>query len=158
VRVWLLLLLIACAPHVDGPTEHQRVVDRADADRLTAQLSALPGVVRVETTLRRSARDPLSMSAPTVPSLSAVVIVDDKADRMATTATSRVLARAMAPEIEPAIVVEVGAVRPVLASVGPFTVEESSKGLLKAALAIAFALIAVLAGWIAVRERRRPTS
>lgn len=153
--VLLLLVLAACAPRVDGPTEQQRLADRADADRLTAQLSALPGVVRVETTLRRSTRDPLSVSAPAIPSLSAVVIVDDQADRAAVTATTKLLARATAPEIEPTVVVEVGAVRPKLASVGPITVEESSKSRLKALLGIAFALIAGLAIWIAVRERQR---
>ena len=115
----------------------------------------LPGVVRVETSLRRATRDPLAMSAPATPSLSAVVIVDDKADRTSLTTTSRLLARATAPEIEPTIVVEVGATRPVLASVGPFTVEESSKTTLKAALAIALLVIVALAGWIAIRERQR---
>jgi type III secretory pathway lipoprotein EscJ len=165
VRLWAVLMsicalavgvLAGCAPRVDGPTEQQRAIDQADAARLTAQLSALPGVVRVETTLRRSVRDPLSMSAPSVPSLSAVVIVDDKADRASIAATTKTLARTTAPEVgEPTIVVEVGAVRPSLAKVGPFTVEESSKSTLKATLAIAFALIATLAIWVALRERNR---
>jgi hypothetical protein len=66
------------------------------------------------------------------------------------------LLRGTAPEIgEPAIVVELGATRPRLAQVGPFTVEASSKRRIVGSLAAAFGVIAALAGWIAWRERWR---
>jgi type III secretory pathway lipoprotein EscJ len=150
---FLLVLLVACAPVVDGPAERQRAADRDDAARLTAQLSALPGVVRAEVMLRRSIADPLAPSPPTPASASLVIIVDDRADRPATTAAARALTRAAAPEVDPTILVEVGATRPSLAKVGPFTVEAGSRTPLKAALAIALVLILALAGWIAYREK-----
>ena len=55
------MLLVACAPVVDGPVEKQLATDRSDGDRLAAQLSALPGVVRSEVMLRRPVRDPLGV-------------------------------------------------------------------------------------------------
>ncbi|MBA2538290.1 MAG: hypothetical protein H0V17_01535, partial [Deltaproteobacteria bacterium] len=79
------------------------------------------------------------------------------ADRDATKAAARSLIAVAAPSVEPTIVVEVGAVRPVLAKVGPFTVEAGSKTRLKATLAISLAVIAALAGWIALRLRSRST-
>jgi len=157
VRISALVLAVvaACAPVVDGPAERQRSADRADADRLAAQLSALPGVVRAEVMLRRAARDPLATTPPAPPAISLVVIVDDKADRATTTEAARKLARAAAPELEPTLLVEVGAIRPTLAKVGPFTVEATSRGPLRALLGSVLAVIAGLAGWIAYRERRR---
>ncbi len=155
---WLVVVAIcACAPVVDGPAETQRAIDRTDEQRLTAQLIALPGVVRAEVLIRRPARDPLSMQPTAAPSASLVVIVDDQADRDATKAAARSLIAVAAPSVEPTIVVEVGAVRPVLAKVGPFTVEAGSKTRLKATLAISLAVIAALAGWIALRLRSRST-
>jgi len=145
--------MVACAPVVDGPVEHQRVADRADGDRLTAQLAALPGVVRTEVLLRRPVRDPLGVTPAARAGASIVVIVDDQADRNATIESTRRLASVAAPDVMPTIVVEVGATRPTMASLGPFTVEARSKTPLKAVLAIAFALIAVLSGWIAWRAR-----
>lgn len=159
VRALLVVaMLAACAPTIDGPLEHQRTTDRSDAIRLEAQLAALPGVVRAEVMLRRPAADPLAVTAPSPAGASLVVIVDDKADKVAIAKVARELAHAVAPEVDPAIVVEVGAFRPKLAKVGPFTVEAKSKGPLRAALAIALATIALLAGWIALRQRapRRP--
>jgi hypothetical protein len=156
-HVALALALAACAPTVDGPAERQRALDREDGARLAAQISALPGVVRAEAVIRRAVRDPLGprAAAPATPAApapaaaaSAVVAVDDRADRAAITEAARTLARALAPEAAPAIVVEVAAIRPRLAQVGPFTVEAASRGPLKAALAAALALIAALAGWI----------
>jgi type III secretory pathway lipoprotein EscJ len=152
---WLLVLIAACAPVVDGPAERARTADRADEQRLATQLTALPGVVRAETMIRRPARDPLADTPSVAPSASIVVIIDDRADRQTTLASARQLAAVAVPGVEPAIVVEVGAVRPVLAKVGPFTVEERSKTPLKAALAGVLALIAALAGWIALRLRPR---
>lgn len=151
-------LLVACAPTIEGPLEHQRSVDRTDADRLATQLAQLPGAVRAEVTLHRPVLDPLT-DAATPPSAAVLVVVDDKADKRAVTRSAIALVRGTAPEIpEPEIVVELGATRPTLASVGPFTVEARSKQRLVAVLAIACALVAALAGWIAWRERWRVTS
>jgi len=151
----VLAVVAACAPTVDGPAERQRSADRSDADRLAAQLSALPGVVRAEVMLRRAASDPLATTPPAPPAVSLVVIVDDQADRAMTSEAARRLARAVAPALEPTLVVEVGAIRPTLATVGPFTVEATSRGPLRAVLGSVLAVIAGLAGWIAYRERRR---
>jgi hypothetical protein len=85
-----------------------------------------------------------------------LIVVDDKADRRVVTRSAVALLRGSAPEIpEPEIVVELGAVRPQMARIGPLTVEARSKPKLVALLGIAFALIAGLAGWIAWRERAR---
>lgn len=150
-----LALAVGCAPPIDGPVEHQRTADRADADRLATQLAALPGAVRAEVTLHRPVTDPLTETS-TPPSAAIVVIVDDKADRRTITRSAIALVRGTAPEIpEPEIVVELGATRPQLASVGPFTVEVRSKQKLVGLLAAAFAAITALAGWIAWRERWR---
>lgn len=152
-HVVVVIAIGACAPTVDGPIDHQRAVDRADADRLAAQLSKLPGAVHAEVTLHRPAVDPLT-EASTAPSAAVLIVVDDKADRRAVTRSAVALLHGTAPEIpEPEIVVELGAVRPQMASVGPLTVEARSKPKLVALLAIAFALIAALAGWVVWRER-----
>jgi hypothetical protein len=151
----LVMLAVGCAPVVDGPAERQREADRADAARLTAQLSALPGVVRAEVMLRRPAADPLAVTPAGPPATSVVLIVDDRADRASLTTTARTLAKAVTPAVEPAIVVEVGAERPVMASVGPFRVDEKSRTPLRAVLAIILALVLVLATWVAYREHQR---
>lgn len=149
-------LAVACAPRVDGPIEKQRLADAADAERLTAQLVALPGVVRAEVALHRAVVDPLAVARPPTPSsLSLVVIVDDRADRAALAGTARRLASAIAPGIEPTVVVEVGAIRPQLAKVGPFTVEARSKPALQATLVVVLATIAALAASLAYRQRPR---
>jgi hypothetical protein len=149
----LVAVLASCAPSVDGPVQQQAADDRADSARLTAQLAALPGVVRAEVILHRPARDPLSLAAPAPPASSIVVIVDDRADRAKIEATARSLARALAPATDPTVVVDVGAHRAELAKVGPFSVEASSKSALKGTLAIALGLIATLAAYIAWRAR-----
>jgi type III secretory pathway lipoprotein EscJ len=147
-------LLTACAPVVDGPVEKQAAVDHADEMRLTTQLVALPGVAHAEVVLRRPARDPLSTATPAPIAASIVLVVDDKADRAKLETSARALTRTFAPEVDPTIVVEVGVHRADLAQVGPFTVEASSKPGLKATLAIALTLIAVLAAYIAWTTRR----
>lgn len=157
-RAALALALAACAPTITGPAERQRALDREDGARLAAQLAALPGVVRAEAVIRRPARDPLAPGSPTAAppaAASLAITVDDRADRAAIAGAARTLARALAPEAAPAIVVEVGAIRPRLAKVGPFTVEAASQAPLKAALAAALALIAALASWIGWTARRR---
>lgn len=149
------LVLASCAPRVDGPLERQQITDRADAERLAAQLTALPGALDARVTLRRPVADPLGTQPAAAATAALLVIVDDRADRAAIAEAARALAGAIAPEIErPTVLVEVGAVRPELAKVGPFTVEASSRGPLRASLAIALALIAGLAGWIAWLYRR----
>ncbi len=151
----LVLVLAACAPAIDGPVERQRTADRADADRLAGQLAQLPGAVRAEVTLRRPTLDPLTEVA-TPPSAAVLVVVDDRADKRAITRAAAALLRGTAPEIpDPEIVVEVGAIRPVMAKVGPFAVDARSKRALVGALGLAFGLVAVLALWIAWRERWR---
>lgn len=146
----------ACAPEVAGPVERQRVRDREDGDRLAHQLAQLPGAVRADVTLRRAIADPLATSSVPPPTAAILLVLDDQADRAAATQAATQLARATAPEVaHPAIIVQVGATRPRLTSVGPFTVEASSRGPLRTALVVALALIAALAAWIALRERQR---
>lgn len=149
----LLALCVACAPQIDGPIERQRAIDRDDGQRLAAQLAQLPGAVRAEVTLHRPVVDVLTETS-TPASAAVLVVVDDKADRRAIQRSAIALVRGTAPEIaEPAIVVELGAVRPVLATVGPFTVEARSKPRVVATLAVALSLIIALAGFIVWRER-----
>lgn len=152
MRTLALLVVIACAPTIDGPVDQQRARDAADAARVSAQLAALPGAVHADVTLHRAVHDPLGPSQPA--SAGVVIIVDDRADRAAIERTARALLRGTAPEIaDPEVAVEVGAVRPRLAKVGPFTVEARTKPRLVAALAVLLALVAGLAGWVAWRER-----
>jgi len=153
VRALLVLALAACAPTVDGPLEHQRAIDRADGDRLAAQLAKLPGAVHAEVALHRSVVDPFTQQASR-PGAAVVLVVDDRADRAALVASARPLVRATAPEIPDAMVaIELGATRPELAKLGPFTVEAGSKPRLVALLASAFGLLALCAAYIAWRER-----
>lgn len=154
----MLVLAVACAPTIDGPVERQHAADRSDATELAAQLAHVPGAIRADVTLHRPVVDPLTQQA--IPGSAAVlVVVDDRADRDAVRRAAITLLRGTAPEIaEPAIVIELGAPRPRLAHVGPFTVEERSKGRVVGSLAAAFAIIAALAGFIAWRERWRVTS
>jgi type III secretory pathway lipoprotein EscJ len=156
VRIALVVVtVIACAPQIDGPLERQRAIDREDGVRLAAQLAQLPGAVRAEVTLHRPAVDPLTEAASPA-SAAVLVVIDDRADARAVQEAARALVRGTAPDIpEPSIVVEVGAVRPELARVGPFTVEARSKPRIVAAFAIALAVVAALAGILAWRERWR---
>lgn len=155
VATLLVAAFAACAPTIDGPVERQRAADRTDGDHLAIQLAQLPGAVRAEVTLRRPTLDPLTEVA-TPASAAVLVVIDDKADRRAITRAAAALLRGTAPEIpEPEIVVEVGAVRPVMAKVGPFSVDLRSKRALVGALGLAFGLVALLAIWIAWRERWR---
>ncbi|HEY5945120.1 MAG TPA: hypothetical protein VIV40_06500 [Kofleriaceae bacterium] len=153
--VFVLIACVACAPQIDGPVERQQSLDRDDSKRLAAQLAQLPGAVRAEVTLHRPTLDPLTEVA-TPASAAVLVVIDDKADRRAIQRSTIALVRGTAPEIdEPAIVIELGAVRPQLANIGPFAVEAKSKPRIVAAFGIALALIAALAGLLAWRERNR---
>jgi type III secretory pathway lipoprotein EscJ len=158
IAVAVMVASIGCAPTIDGPVERQRAADRDDSARLAAQLGGLPGTVDVRVMIHRAALDPLARS-PGQPATAAILlVVDDQANRPALTDAARQLVRATVPEVaNPAIVVQVGARRPELAKVGPFVVEQSSKAALRAVLAIALTLIALLAAWIAYRERGRTT-
>jgi type III secretory pathway lipoprotein EscJ len=154
VRILALLVLAACAPAIDGPVDQQRARDAADAAHVSIQLAAVPGAVRADVTLHRAVHDPLGPSQPA--SAAVLVVVDDRADRAAIERTARALVHGTAPDIpEVQVAVEVGAVRPVLAKVGPVTVEAASKPRLVALLAALLAAVAGLAGWIAWRERPR---
>ncbi len=152
----IAVVLAACAPTVDAPATRQRAADAADAAQLGAQLGALPGVVRTAVTLRRPLADPLAPATPPAPATAGVVIViDDRADGATITRAATALVRAAAPEVAaPALVVEVGAHRPALARVGPFTVEAASRPRLRATLVGGLALILGLASLLAMRERR----
>ncbi|HEY4055426.1 MAG TPA: hypothetical protein VGM39_02420 [Kofleriaceae bacterium] len=149
----LVLALATCAPSVDGPVEKQRAIDQQDATALRAQLAALPGAIAADVVIHRGVADPLAAVNTVAPTtVSAVVVVDDQADRAATSARAEQLVRA-STQVMPTIVIAVGAHRHELASLGPFVVDAASKGPLKATLAIGLALIAALAGWIALRSR-----
>lgn len=152
---------IGCAPVVDGAIEgsiaHQRAIDREDSDRLAAQLGHLPGVVTASVVLHRAWRDPLSRTAPQPAAFTAVIAVDDRAAPEAIRAAAVRLARATLPELAAAdLAIEITAPlrRPVLAKVGPFSVEESSRAPLKAVLALAGLTIAGLAAALAQMGRR----
>lgn len=156
IVVGIAIALGGCAPTIEGPVERQRAIDREDADRLAGQFGALPGALAASVTLHRATRDPLGIAPPSAPNGVVLIVVDDAADRTAIARIATTLFASTAPEVPaPAIEVVVGARRPTLARVGPFTVEASSKGPLRIALALALAVIAALAGWIAVRERAR---
>jgi len=156
VRAPLLAIacLLACAPAVDGPSERQRTADTHDGVALEQQLAALPGVTRVEVVLHRPAADPLTVTPAAAPSLSVVAVVDDPTSVERTKTTAGRLAEAAAPGVPATIVVEVGDPRPVMAKVGPFSVEARSQRPLKAVLGAAFVAIAMLAGYVAYRQRR----
>jgi hypothetical protein len=159
----LAAALGACAPAIDGPAERQRGEDRGDGDRLAAELAALPGVVDARVVLHRPSLDPLApagaVAAQPGPGAAILILTDDRADRAAIRDHARALTAATAPDVPPpavALVVEAAVHRPVVAEVGPFTVEEGSRGRLRATLIALLGTILALAGFIAVRERGRP--
>jgi hypothetical protein len=148
---------LGCAPVVDGSIERQRAIDRDDGDRLAAQLARLPGVAAASVVLRRAIRDPLGAAPPASPMLAAVIRVDDAAAPEAIRAAATRLARAALPELPPAdLAIEIAATvdRPIVAKVGPFYVEQSSRAALRATLALAFASIAGLGCALALRAWR----
>jgi hypothetical protein len=154
---------LGCAPVVDGPIERQRAIDRDDGDRLSAQLARLPGVAAASVVLRRAIRDPLGAAPASRPMLTAVLTIersgplDDAAEPEAIRAAATRLARAALPELPPAeLAIEIAAVvhRPIVAKLGPFSVEQSSLPALRATLALAFASIAGLGGALALRAWR----
>jgi hypothetical protein len=87
-----------------------------------------------------------------------VIVVDDRADPGAIRGAATRLARATVPDLAdgaPLPIEIIAAVhRPTVVGVGPFSVEASSRGPLKAALAVGCAIIAALAGLLARSARR----
>lgn len=153
----LLAALAACAPTVDGPVARQHARDVRDGVVLAHQIAQLPGAVAAQASLARPVRDPLGTEEPVVRARGTVIVlVDRAADRAATEEAARALMVAMVPQVQaPHIIVLATAPHVAYAKVGPFAVEAGSKLALKITLAVAFALIASLAGWIALRELRR---
>ena len=147
-----------CAPPIDGPIEHQRAIDRDDGDRLAAQLALLPGVVGASVVLHHATRDPLAVTPPAAATFGAVITTDDAAEPGAIRAATLRLARAALPELAgtAALPIEINATvhRPTLARVGPFWVEQASRGPLRTVLALGCLTIAGLAGTLAWRARR----
>lgn len=150
MRAGVLALSIAlagasCAPTIDGPVETQRAVDDRDSARLARQLAELPGAVRADVTLRRSVVDPFTAAASPA-SAAVLVVVDPRADRAEVTRAASALVRGVVPDVSaPAIVVEVAP--------APVTSRPPI-----APLAIVFGAIAMIAAWLAWRERWRVLS
>jgi hypothetical protein len=115
-------------------------------------------VVAADVVLHHAIRDPLAVAAPAAAALSAVITVDDHADLGAIRGAAVRLARSALPElavaVEPAIEIVPAVDRPVLARVGPFTVEQSSRAPLRAVLALGCLALAGLAGALALHARR----
>jgi hypothetical protein len=157
-RIAIALALAAgCAPQIDGPVDHQRAIDRDDGDRLGTQLAQLPGVVTASVVLHRAMRDPLAVAPPRPATLTAVISIDDRADRGAIHEAAARLTHAAVPELSSgAASIEVHATvhRPTVTKVGPFSVEDSSRDALKATLALGCLAIAGLAVAIALLTRR----
>lgn len=137
--------LAGCAPVVDAPAERAHAADIAESDRLSAQLGALPGAWSAHATLHRAFREPLTgATSPAV--ASALVVVEESADRAALQHTAEALVHAAIPEVgAPTVIVVSGAPRPELARVGPFRVERGSRAPLLATLALCLIAIASLA-------------
>ena len=143
--VVIACVLAACAPVVDAPAERARAGDIADSDRLSAQLGTLPGAWSAHATLHRAFREPLTgATSPAV--ASALVVVEESADRAALQRDAEALVHAAIPEVAaPTVIVVTGAPRPELARVGPFRVERGSRVPLLATLAVCLIAIAALA-------------
>jgi hypothetical protein len=141
---WLVLAcVVACAPHVDDPVEQQRARDRADATVLEHELVSMTGARAAHVTLARSTVDAFT-GARTSATAGAVVLVDTHANIDAVTRTATAMLHGIVPDAEPAIAVQL---------VAPPAAHARPRG--AAVLAGAFGLIAILAGWIAWRERHR---
>ena len=157
LAVTISLGTLGCAPVIDGPIDRQRAIDRDDGDRLAAQIARLPGVAAASVVLHRAMRDPLGAAPPVAPMLVAVITVDDRSDPEAIRAAATRVSRATLPELPPSdLAIEIAATvhRPIVARVGPFSVEESSRDALRATLALGCTAIAGLAAGLALRARR----
>jgi hypothetical protein len=107
--------------------------------------------------LHHAMRDPLAVVPATAATFSAVITIDDQADPAAIRSATARLARAVLPELAataaPEIEINAGVHRPSVGKVGPFWVEQASRTPLRAALALGCAMIAGLAGALALRAR-----
>jgi len=128
------------------------MTDASDARGIEAVLRAAPGAIDAQVALHRRFRDPLT-GATSQAAGAVLLLVDDRADRVALDARARALVHAVAPEVTPQVIVTLAGHRAELASVGPFTVEASSKRPLIGALVGLLAAVALLAGYVAWRDR-----
>jgi hypothetical protein len=158
----LAIALAACAPEIPSPADHQRAVDRADADRLAGAVATLPGVTAARVELARDLADPLAplpaagarVAAP--PRAAVVVVADPRTDADAVAAASRALAVAAgvpAPRVAVAVARAPRATAE-LVRVGPFEVAAGSAAALRATLLALLAIIAAAAAQVALRHRR----
>jgi hypothetical protein len=157
MRVLLLWLVAisACAPPIECPAERAQRADRASALVLDAQVANLPGVVSAHAAVVRAFADPLTgTSRPAL--ASALILVDDRAERGQIERIATELVHAMVPEVsQPVIAIVVAAHRLELAHVGPFTIEVGSKRMLEAVLIAGLAVLALGAAVIAWLARPR---
>lgn len=154
-RGWIVaVVVVTCGCDRDlVPSPHARhdAEDVADARRLEQQLAALPSVSRASVVVHRPFVDPLEPQRDVQPARASVLLVST-ADLESTV---KQLATAALPDVPVSIVIVPPSPPPVkTATVGPFVVAEGSRRALQATLAIALALIAGLAGYVAWSQRR----
>lgn len=139
MRCWLLAVVVACAPHVDGPVEQQRTRDRADASALEREL-VHSGARQAHVALARPTVDPFT-GARSAGAAGAVLVVDGPDQIAPITRAATVLLHAAVPDVEPVLAVQVTPPSPARSPRWP--------------LAVAFAAIAIVAAGLAWRERHR---
>jgi hypothetical protein len=155
----IALAVAACAPDVPTPADEQRAIDRADADRLAAAVTALPGTVTARAELHRFIADPFAPHAPRPPADATIVIVTTAdADATAATATAKALAATAgvpAPRITVARLPPSSPAMTALARIGPFDVASTSATALRLTLVGLLAIIAAVAASVIARYLRR---
>ncbi len=157
VRALWILVMVGCAPTIDGPMERARAADQHRAAQLAAQLRLLPSAAATHVMIRTLPPDPFTNAAP-APFASALIVIDDPVHRSSVADAATRLVRAAVPEVlRPEVVIAVTTPRPQLASVGPFNVRASARPWLIGALIVGLSLIGLFAGFIAWRERKRGT-
>jgi hypothetical protein len=160
VRWALLVALVACTAHVDGPADEHAARDRTAGAELAAHLTALPGVARASALVHTPWSDPLAAAPPPDrighPSASIALAAAPGADTVAIERDARALAAAAlrADPRDVAIAVEAPPPAAALAHVGPFEVAASDRTALAVTLVVALAAIAGLAGWLAAVQLR----
>lgn len=139
---------------VPSPRARHDAADGADAGQLERQLAAIPGVASASVVVHRPFVDPLAPPSPPTAATASVLVVEARSDPSIEQRV-RTLARAALPDVPVSIVVAPPVAPPVAtANVGPFVVAAESKRALQATLAIALAVIAALAGYVAWNQRR----
>lgn len=156
-----LALLVACGGADDwSPEAGQRRALAASAETLAVHLETLPGVRDASVVIDAPLADPLGPAAPAPPPRASIVLaLADGADAAALERAARDAVAGAVVGLDPAqvTVASAPAPRPPRSRVGPFEVAPGSRAPLVATLALALALIAGLAGWIAwtaIRQRR----